>query len=155
MKREPLAILLGFFANQQAVINRLLAEIADTDPDTKEKASHLGYLLHNLYGALEDLFQEIARTFENRVEDPSRYHRELLRRMALEIPGIRPPLLSASSHTLLNELRGFRHVFRHSYDYDLSAGRLIDVKARILGNWQEVDKNIDTFLGFLQDALKR
>jgi len=155
MKRESLAILLGFFANQQAVINRLLAEIESTDPDSKEKASHLGYLLHNLYGALEDLFQEIARTFENRLEDPSRYHRELLRRMALEIPGIRPAVLSGASHALLNELRGFRHVFRHAYDYELSASRLTDLKARILENWQEVEKELNAFVGFLQEALTR
>ncbi len=40
MRREPLATLLGFLANQQVVINRLLAEIEETDPDSKEKASH-------------------------------------------------------------------------------------------------------------------
>lgn len=155
MKREALAILLGFLANQLVVINRLLAEIEGTDPDSKEKASHLGYLLHNLYGALEDLFQEIARTFENRMEDPSRYHRELLKRMSLEIPGIRPLLLSESSHALLDELRGFRHVFRHSYNYDLSSRKLADLKAKIMENWSEVERNISAFLHFLQDALER
>ncbi len=49
-----------------------------TAPDSQEKVSHLGYLLHNLYCALEDIFREVAQTFENRVDDPLRYHRELL-----------------------------------------------------------------------------
>ena len=153
MKRENLAVLAGFLAHQQDVINRLTAEIGATAPDSREKTSHLGYLLHNLYGALEDLFQEIARTFENSLEDPGRYHRELLKRMALEIPGVRPPLLSAGGHTLLNELRGFRHVFRHAYDYELSPRRLADLKARLLENWPQVHQDITVFAEFLNKAL--
>jgi uncharacterized protein YutE (UPF0331/DUF86 family) len=151
MKQENLAVLLGYLANQLKVINRLLADIRVTDPQNKEKTSHLGYQLHNLYGALEDLFQEIARTFENRVEDSSRYHRELLKRMALEIPGIRPAVLSAESHSLLNELRGFRHVFRHAYDYELAPGRLRELKARLLGNWPQVEGDLKAFQAFLSD----
>lgn len=153
MKRENLAILKGFLAHQQVIINRLWAEIEATAPDSREKSSHLGYLLHNLYGALEDLFQEIARTFENRLEDPGRYHRELLKRMALEIPGVRPPLLSPPGHNLLNELRGFRHVFRHAYDYELSPRRLTDLKARLLENWPQVKQDLTVFENFLNEAL--
>lgn len=153
MKRESLAILSGYLSSQKALIQRLMAEIAVTAPDSREKVSHLGYLLHNLYGALEDLFQEVAKTFENRVEDPSRYHRELLKRMELEIPGIRPALLFSASHALLNELRGFRHVFRHAYDYELSAGKLEALKGKMLDQWGVVDQDLENFRTFLQQAL--
>ena len=155
MKKEQIAILLGYLANQKVLIERLLAEIAATELETKEKVSHLGYMLHNVYGAMEDLFQEVARTFENRVEDPQRYHRELLKRMALEIPGVRPALLSSPSHSLLNELRGFRHVFRHAYDYELSPARLSALKSRVLAEWNVVTGDLQIFQVFLRGKLER
>jgi hypothetical protein len=109
--------------------------------------------LHNLYCALEDLWQEVARTFENRLEDPARYHRELLQRMRLEIPGIRPRILTTASYQLLNELRGFRHVFRHAYDYELDEGRLRQLKAKMMKGWTGAEKDLANFERFLQEAL--
>lgn len=36
---------------------------------------------HNLYCAFEDLFKIVAETFENHIQDKSKYHQELLKRM--------------------------------------------------------------------------
>jgi len=44
--------------------------------------------------------------------------------MTLKIEGIRPPVISKATYTLLNELRKFRHIFRHSYDYELRWERI-------------------------------
>ena len=61
-----------------------------------EGVDSMGYQLHNLYGAFEQLFEETARFFENRVDEGS-YQADLLRRMQLEIPGVRPALLSSET----------------------------------------------------------
>jgi len=153
MKKELLAILLGFLNNQKELIQRLLQDIQLTEPDSREKVSHLGYLLHNLYCALEDIFREVAQTFENQIEDPARYHRELLKRMHCEIPQIRPPLLTSRSYPLLNELRGFQHVFRHAYDYELSADRLAQLRVKILAGWESIQRDLDEFKNSLQKNL--
>ncbi len=108
MKKESLVILSGYFTNQAELIKKIFREIKVVLPSNKEKTSYLGYLLHNLYCAIEDLFQEISKTFENRIEDLSKYHKELLKRMRLDLPRIRPRLLSRESYSLLNELRGSR-----------------------------------------------
>ena len=79
-------------------------------------------------------FQEIAKTFENKVEDPAKYHRELLKRMYMDIPGIRPKSLSLESYHALDELRGFRHIFRHAYDYELDPERVDSLKQKIVVN---------------------
>lgn len=79
----------------------------------------LAYQLHNLYCAYEDLFKIVANFFENTTRDSSRYHVELLKRMKFEIPGIRPALVSKESFRLLDNLRSFRHLFRHTYTYEL------------------------------------
>ncbi|MBM4275656.1 MAG: hypothetical protein FJ128_07130 [Deltaproteobacteria bacterium] len=153
MMHPNLAILSAYLASQVKTMERLLTEIKATEPVTREKSSHLGYLLHNLYSAMEDLFKAVARAFENRVEDPGRYHRELLKRMTLDIPGIRPALLSPRSHTLIDELRGFRHVFRHAYDYELDADKLVNLKGKVMEHWHIVTSDLDQFQDVLQEIL--
>jgi hypothetical protein len=84
-------------------------------PDHPGSIESTAYQLHNLYGAAEDLFKIVASAFENSVTDLSRWHTELLHRMTLEIQGVRPALLSTESAELFDELRAFRHFFRHAY----------------------------------------
>jgi len=64
-------------------------------------------------------FKIIAGFFENNIEDKTRYHAELLKRMSFTIKGVRPAFLSKDSFVLLDNLRSFRHFFRHAYSYDL------------------------------------
>lgn len=93
----------------------------------------LAYLLSVLYSCFEDQFQKIARVFENRITNPASWHRELLERMGIEVEGIRPRVLSRESLRLLNEFRGFRHVFRSSYLFELDEERL----RLLLRRWQQ------------------
>ena len=44
--------------------------------------------------------------------------------MLINIEGIRPALLTTECYDILNELRGFRHVFRHSYSYKLDERKI-------------------------------
>jgi hypothetical protein len=89
-----------------------------------ERCAGVGYALHNLYCALENSFEQISRTFENHIVDREQWHRELLLKMFLAIPAVRPAALPDPLRPLLNELRSFRHLFRHSYDFQLDPGRL-------------------------------
>lgn len=98
--------------------------------DDEDLTNSLAYKLHNLYSAYEDLFKLVARFFENQIADISGYHSELLNRMKLQIEGVRPKLLADESFMLLNELRGFRHVFRHAYSYKLDAERVIKLSEK-------------------------
>ena len=108
-----------------------------------------GYLLHNLYNALENSFEQISRTFENHVVEVSRWHRELLDKMFLEIPGVRPAVLTETLRPLLHDLRGFRHLFRHSYDLQLDASRL----ARLADGWNSGKKELFAALQVFSDWL--
>lgn len=154
MRKEAAAILLGYFTNQMELIDGILKEIHATKPSKRAETTHLAYLLHNLYCSVEDIFQEIAKTFENKVEDPAKYHRELLKRMYTDIPGIRPKLLSSESYHTLDELRGFRHIFRHAYDYELDPERVDSLKQKIIVKWDYIKKDMHSFMSFLQDILK-
>ena len=99
--KERLALLVGFFNKQRGTINQFIGDVRKrAHPSTKEECVYIGYLFHNLYCALEDLFQEIAKTFENQVEDTSRYHRLLLKRMTIDVPQIRPRILSEEGYLI-------------------------------------------------------
>jgi uncharacterized protein YutE (UPF0331/DUF86 family) len=149
MRNEQLALLRGYIKNQLDICSELMQEVSAVEPVEKEDTVFAGYMLHNLYSALEDLFQEIVKIFENSIDDPSKYHRELLKRMSIEVPGIRPSLLSRQSQEILDELRGFRHVFRHSYSYGIDADKVKILKAKILEGWPDVEKDIQQFDEFL------
>ncbi len=77
--------------------------------------------LSRFYTAIETIFVRISRFFENALEG-ERWHADLLDRMALSIPEIRPPVISQKTHTDLRELMKFRHFSRYyaelEYDWD-------------------------------------
>lgn len=154
MTREAIALLLGYLQNQRAVIQNILTQVRLLDTTTEERTVTLAYYLHNLYSAVEDLFEEVASTFENRVGDTGMYHRELLQRMSIEVPTIRPRLLSPQSTALLDELRAFRHVFRHSYTYGLDPDRIAKLREKVLTGWETVEEDIARFEGFLKEQLQ-
>ena len=114
-----------------------------------EQTIVVAYHLHNLYGAFEDVFQRIAETFENQISDRAQGHAQLLRRMTLEIEGVRPRVLSSEAFDCLDELRRFRHVFRSAYAVSLDPRRLTLVweKARRLSAPYRDD--FDRFVAYL------
>lgn len=65
--------------------------------------------------------------------------------MILHIPGIRPALLSEESFKALDELRAFRHVFRHAYSYGLDDERVIFLLRRVLKQKSVVLDDMEQF----------
>ena len=128
MDPVSLKVLIAEVEMQLDKVEQVYAELEDRAnqmrPDTPGQVESTAYQLHNLYNAIEDLFKIVANAFENSVTDLSRWHTELLRRMTLEIQGVRPALLSSESADLLNELRAFRHFFRHAYGVRLDFDRV-------------------------------
>jgi hypothetical protein len=90
----------------------------DRPPSLQEKAT-IGYLLHNLYTVFESIFKNIARTFGNTPGENQTWHASLLRRMTLEIEGVRPRVIGSECYHALDELRRFWHLFRHAYTLEL------------------------------------
>lgn len=153
MEQTQLALLAADLLNQQKhieVIYRKLAarkKNAARDPLAFE---NLGFQLHNLYSAFEDLFRIVATHFENHISEQGGWHKELLKRMATNIPGVRPPFISTQAQAILDELRGFRHVFRHSYLYDLDPERVLLAYKRALVLKKIYGREITDFLARLK-----
>lgn len=153
MKKEKISLLLGYMESQEEEIDKILSEIREINPETKEKTVYLAYNLHNLYNAFEDLFREIAKIFENEIESLDYYHKELLKRMTIEISGIRPKILSKESYAILDELRGFRHIFRHAYTYEIIPEKIEFLKNKLLRNWDLIKRDLYNFKSWLKSLL--
>ena len=114
-----------------------------------EGVDSMGYQLHNLYGAFEQLFEEVARFFENQIEG-IQYHAELVRRMQLEIEGVRPALLAAETASDLDELRRFRHLFRHAYTADLDPDKVANLAGKAVYIQRDFARDFEQFLMLLR-----
>ena len=100
------------------------------------------------------MFKIVVTFFENQMEDLSKYHTNLLKRMMIKIEGTRPNLLSKESFKILDELRGFRHVFRHSYTYELDAERIIKLAEKSVRLKEIFSKDFKGFVDKLKENLK-
>lgn len=120
MGEERLTILKSEINAQISEIEAIYQKLDDRRKKRgKSGTESTAYQLHNLYCAFEDLFKIVAESFENHIQDKAKYHVELLKRMTISIEGIRPMLLSHESYLLLDNLRSFRHFFRHAYSYEI------------------------------------
>lgn len=151
---ETLRIFLAEFEFQVEQVERTFARLEERwrkaqEVGGQEIVESIAYWLHNLYCAFEDVFKLVAGFFENRLEPSERYHIELLRRMLVRIEGLRPPLLSEGSFRVLDELRGFGHVFRHAYTYGLDEGKVKELAVRVLEAKEGIMKDMKGF----QEAL--
>jgi hypothetical protein len=80
--------------------------------------------LARFFNVIEQMALGVAKSFENNIDDEKGWHAELIRRMTLDIPGVRPALWRESVVQPLRELRAFRHVFTHAYDLVLDPDKL-------------------------------
>jgi hypothetical protein len=105
--------------------------------------------LHTFYSAIERIFEDIARTVEAGVPSGPDWHRDLLIQMSAEIPGTRPPVISRETRLILDECRGFRHVVRNIYAFNLNADRVLELTKKAHVCLSSVQTELHTFIDFI------
>jgi hypothetical protein len=111
----------------------------------------IGYLLHSFYNGCENIFNSIARFFENDL-GPQFWHKDLLKRMNLEIPGIRPKLIDDELYHLFDDFRAFRHKFRHLYSFQLDWERECIVARKFPVTVKKFKVQVTDFLKKMEQA---
>jgi hypothetical protein len=87
----------------------------------------LGFTIHTAYGVLENYFLRVSKFFENSLP-PHGWNKALVEKMALEIPAVRPALLTDTSlKKCALEMLKFRHRFRNLYGEDLDPVKTAEV----------------------------
>ncbi len=116
---EKYAILLGYYDKQWSLVQKLEEQIVNIDLSSYESRYVFALKVQQFYTAIEDLLKQVAKNFENHIQDLAMFHKELLIRLNTPIPSIRPSLLSEESFFLLDKIRAFRHFIHHAYDCEL------------------------------------
>jgi len=80
--------------------------------------------LHGFYSGVEQIFEDIARTIDGDLPTGSEWHTSLLRQMTVEMGKLRPAVIQIQTRQSLDEYRGFRHIVRNVYAFNLRPARL-------------------------------
>ena len=126
---------------------------SDSVPDHFDKMI-IGYLMHNFYSGCENIFLNIAKVFENNIDQQS-WHKSILKRMKLDIDDIRPAVISNELFKLLDDFRAFRHVFRHIYSDELDWEKEKIVANKFNRTFDLFLKEINDFIKFLEELAKK
>jgi len=108
-------------------------------------------IFHDFYCGAERIFKKIAAELNGGVPAGESWHQELLNDMKLDLPRLRPPVISAETHKLLLEFLSFRHKFRNIYGFELE----LDKIANIEGKFPEAHKRFKTDLVIFLDFLDK
>ncbi len=102
------------FVAYQAVISKS----SQQEPDFIE-LSALATMLHSFYTGLENIFKRIALEIDGHIPSGIASHSDLLIVMT-QTTANRPLVISEALRTRLSAYLSFRHVFRHTYSFQLS-----------------------------------
>lgn len=127
----------------------LLIDNREDDIYFDSLVSALILYLENLYMGVERVFRLIAKEIDQTTPSGESWHMQLLKQMSLEFHHIRSAVISQETYEQLNELRGFRHVARSLYTYDLDSQRVIQLNRKIERCYEIFMRNISDFVDAL------
>ncbi len=148
---ETYALLLGYFDKQIVIITKIYNEITAVDLSIYDKRFLFALRTQQFYTGIEDLFKQIAKAFENHIENMSNFHKEILIRMNTEVPQIRPVVISKSSLVLLDKVRAFRHFIRHAYDCEFDEHELQLLQDKLVKEYKDVEKDLQNFRSYIKE----
>lgn len=105
-----------------------------------------GSILHDFYNGIERVFVRIAEELNGGVPKGDQWHRQLLRDMSLEIPGLRLAVIDEDLERSLGDFLRFRHVFRNVYGFALEEQRMRPLEDRLPSVLGALRRQLDEFL---------
>ena len=122
----------------------LLAKCNSSEPDFFD-LNAIGSILHSFYNGLENIFKLIHKAADGKPLTSTMWHSELLYSM-FEETKVRKAVLQNELKEPLKDYLGFRHVFRHSYGYELNWEKLNPLFSGMADIWQKVKSCLQDFL---------
>jgi len=141
-------------------INRLKLLDKEKNDLLKRRSSNYvvragGSILHDFYTGIEKIFESIAKEVDSRLPLGEEWHSELLHQMTLDIPGLRPPVITTHTGKKLREYLGFRHLFRKRYGFELDWKKLKKLLLGMPPIRSNLESEIEKFFEALDSLLQR
>ena len=153
MKRRELAVLWAEIEGSLSDLDRVVEEIeqalkdiGSSVPSYRDKAA-MGAFLHSFYNGIEIILKRIAEEIDQTVPVGSEWHKALLRRIASEVKGLRPAVLSGDTVERLLPYMGFRHFFRHSYTFEIDWEKLKPLAMNARSVFEDFKRELKEFFG--------
>jgi len=106
--------------------------------------------LHDVYSGCERIFKQIAALVDGNVPSNTEWHRELLEQMGLDLPKVRPPVLTSESVERLDEYLRFRHVVRNVYTFSFDPERIGRLVKELEPTFTQLQEELLSFANFLE-----
>ncbi len=130
--------------------NRALETAQKNPQDTDLYIDSASLNLHDVYSGFERVFKQIAATVDGNVPSSLEWHRELLEQMGLDLPKIRPPVLTSASIERLDEYLRFRHVVRNVYTFSFDPERVGGLVKELGTVFGQIRQELLAFANFLE-----
>lgn len=110
----------------------------------------IGSIVHDFYCCVEKIFKRVVTTMDEDMPSERSWHIDLLIRMTLDIPDIRPKVISTPLKEELREYLQFRHVFRNIYGFELKWAVILPLIENIENIFLSIQKELTEFILFLK-----
>lgn len=108
--------------------------------------------LHGFYMGVEEIFARIARDLDESLPKGAQWHLALLSQMTWSVSEIRPPVISSETRRCLDDYRGFRHVVRNVYTFNLVPSKIRKLVDDLPACHQRLTIDLEMFCAFLELA---
>jgi predicted nucleotidyltransferase len=113
------------FRNLERMVERVQENLAAMVAEPREiEVQGLAKYVHDFYNGVERIFERIAVRLDGDLPAGPSCHTRLLQRMGQPFPDVRPAVIDRALETELVDYLRFRHLFRHTYGYDLEWKRV-------------------------------
>ena len=130
--------------------NRAMSTVKKNQQDADLFLDSASLNLHDVYSGLERVFKQIAATVDGTVPTSAEWHRELLEQMGLDLPKVRPPVLTRKAIQSLDEYLRFRHVVRNVYTFSFDPERIGRLVNEMDAVFDRVKQELSGFADFLE-----
>lgn len=157
MPEDPKEVLKIEIADELANLSRIVSQgkviLQKLPPEpTFIEINAAGKLVHDFYNGVERIFEHIAVGLGPGLPAGASWHTLLLRAMESEVKGVRPAVIDhALALRLLDYLR-FRHLFRHTYGYELEWDKLSPLVARLEETLDRLRQQVERFVESLEQT---
>ncbi|MGB5915517.1 MAG: hypothetical protein WBG63_11680 [Phormidesmis sp.] len=107
--------------------------------------------IHSFYAGIERILEIIADSVDGTKPSGANWHTELLSQLASDIKGVRPAVISGDSQERLNRFRGFRHVVRNVYTFNLDAPQIALLVEQLQPTQVQIKRELLSFATLLDE----
>jgi len=154
---ESYIVLAGRIRKELDDLSRLVARAVramdrpqKNPQDTDLYVDSAALNIHDVYSGFERIFRQIAATVDENMPASAEWHRELLEQMGLNLPRVRPPVLTADSIQRLDQYLRFRHVVRNVYTISLDPERIGRLVSELEAVFAQLRQELLAFADFLE-----